>query len=673
MSVTEAEPTTDSWGDESPPLPGLAVVARSAALLAGEGVSLGLAAWTLRIGDPLSGYIVANSLPHRARGFVVTNLAAGAFVGLFVAALLLAYRRRSGTETLRRLSLRLAPLGVVWLLPALVNWKLWQGRELQFLALVGLLGLALQRLTRLSLSTPAAFAIPAPKWMRSVGAWMARASTGWPPLLVVIAAATGYAVFFSFHTIRNHYRLSTAAMDLGLEDNLVWNAVHWGPLFKSSPLGGPHASHGGFHQTYFAYVLGLVYRLGPRPQTLLAIQATLMGFGALPLYFLAKRRLSDRLACLIAVLFIFYAPLHGANLYDFHYLPLATLFLWTVLNLFERGRYWWGALAVLFTLSIREDVSALLVIVGVYLLLTGERPKAGIAVAAVGAMYFVAVKLLFMPRFMSGAESFIHQYSGLLPEGDRGYGGVLKTVIANPGFTLGIVLEREKLVYLLQIIVPLAFLPWVRPIGLLCSVPGFFFTLLATHYTPLIQTSFQYTAYWTTFLFIAIVANLGYMTKHERAAGPGALAVRANRFAWVTALVVCVLLTSYQFGALLQQNTARGGFGPYRFDLTSADKERHERLYKLIAQVPRDATIVSSETIVPHVSQRKNSYTMRTGIYDAEYMLAWMPPRGDERAPVAEAIRSGRYGVVDESGEFMLAKKGFSAAKNAQVLAKYGL
>jgi hypothetical protein len=123
----------------------------------------------------------------------------------------------------------------------------------------------------------------------------------------------------------------------------------------------------------------------------------------------------------------------------------------------------------------------------------------------------------------------------------------------------------------------------------------------------------------------------------------------------------------------LQQNTARGGFGPYRFDLTSADKERHERLYKLIAQVPRDATIVSSETIVPHVSQRKNSYTMRTGIYDAEYMLAWMPPRGDERAPVAEAIRSGRYGVVDESGEFMLAKKGFSAAKNAQVLAKYGL
>jgi hypothetical protein len=202
MSVTEAEPT-GSWGDDSPPLPGLAVVARSAALLAAEGVSLGLAGWSIRIGDPLAAYILANTLAYRARAFVVTNIAAGAFVGLFVAALVLARRRRSGTEILRRLSLRLAPLCVAWFLPALVNWKLWQGRELQFLALVALLGLALQRLVRLSLSTPSAFSAPSPRWMAWLGAWMARATTGWPPLLLVIAGATGYAVFFSFHTIRN--------------------------------------------------------------------------------------------------------------------------------------------------------------------------------------------------------------------------------------------------------------------------------------------------------------------------------------------------------------------------------------------------------------------------------------------------------------------------------------
>ncbi|HEX4338000.1 MAG TPA: DUF2079 domain-containing protein [Polyangiaceae bacterium] len=672
MSATEAG-STEPWEQETPPLPGLTVVARSTALLVAVGISLGLAGWTLRVGESLTPYVWTNSLPPHARAFVVANIAVGGLAGLFVAALLVARNRVSGTETLRRLSLRLSPLSFAWLVPVLLEWKLWVGRELQFLALVAVLGLATQRLVRTAIATPPVFTRPAPRWLAATRSFFLRASTGWPPFLVVIAAGAFYAAFFAFHTIRNHYRLSTAAMDLGLEDNLVWNAVHWGPLFKTSPLGGPTSSHGGFHQTYFAYLLAIPYRFAPRPQTLLAIQAMLMGFAAVPLYFFAKRRLSDRLACLVAVLFVCYAPLQGANLYDFHYLPLATLFIWLLLYLLEERRYVWAGITLVVTLSIREDVSALLVFMGAYLILTGDNPKAGIVVSTVSAAYFVLLKLVIMPRYMAGTESFIHQYSGLLPEGDRGYGGILKTVIANPSYTLGIVLEREKLVYLAQIIVPLAFLPWVRPIGLLCSTPGFLFTLLATHYPPLIQTSFQYTTYWTTFLFVAIVANLGYMQDREREPTEEAPFWHANRLAWVAALFVCVLLTSNQFGAFFQQNTARGGFGPYRFDLNAEDRVRHDRLYKLIAMVPKDAKIVSSETIVPHVSQRPNSYTMRTGIYDADYMLAWMPPRGDERAPVSDAIKSGRYGVVAESGEFVLAKRGYSSEKNARVVSKYGL
>ncbi|HEX3594802.1 MAG TPA: DUF2079 domain-containing protein, partial [Polyangiaceae bacterium] len=648
MSATEAG-SDETWERDTPPLPSLTVVVRSAALMVAIGASLGLTAWVLRVGQALDVYVWSNAIARHRRTFVVADMAAGAFGGLVVSAMVLARNRASGTETLRRLSLRLSPLCLAWLLPPLGTWKLWVGRELEFLFLVAVLGLATHWLVRTSLATPPVFFRADAERPSRVRAFLARATTGWPPLLVVIAAATFYAVFFSFHTIRNHYRLSTAAMDLGLEDNLVWNAVHWGPLFKTSPLGGPTALHGGFHQTYFAYLLGIPYRFAPRPQTLLIIQATLMGFAAVPLYFLAKRRLSDRLACLIAVLFVCYAPLQGANLYDFHYLPLATLFIWLLVYLLEEKRWLWAGVVLLLSLSIREDVSALLVFAGVYLVLTGDRPRAGLVLATVSGAYFVLLKLVLMPRYMSGTESFIHQYSGLLPEGDRGYGGVLKTVIANPGFTLGIVLERDKLIYLLQIIVPLAFLPWTRPIGLLCSTPGFLFTLLATHYPPLIQTSFQYTTYWTTFLFLAIVANLGYMRDRETTPGPEGKRWRANRLAWVAALFACLLLTSNQFGAFFQQHTARGGFGPYRFDLTPEDTARHQRLYELIAKVPRGAKIVSSETIVPHVSQRPNSYTMRTGIYDAEYMLAWMPPRGDERAPVADAIKSGRFGVVEES------------------------
>jgi uncharacterized membrane protein len=403
------------------------------------------------------------------------------------------------------------------------------------------------------------------------------------------------------------------------------------------------------------------------------MQASIAAAAAIPLYFLARRRVPAGTASIIAISYLLYAPLHGANLYDFHYLLLAPLFLWTTLNLFEAGRYGWAALAVLFTLSIREDVAALLSFIGAFLLMTGLRPRAGVVLAAVGGAYFVSLKLFAMPRFLGGAEAFIEMFREMVPEGDRGYGGVLKTFVGNPGFTMGALLERQKLLYILQIMAPLAFLPLLRPIGLLCITPGFLFTLLSTKYLPLIQPTFQYTTYWTVFLFLGAIANLGWMRKKELDVPAKASEWRRRRLAWTVAMVGAMLATSNQFGALFQQHTAHGGFGPFRFDLTPEDRARHDRLYRLIAQVPRDATIVSSENIVPHVSQRKNSYTLRTGMFDAAYLLVWMPPRGDERASVVQALRNGTYGVVDEGGDFMLAKRGYSIEKNAKVMSKYGI
>lgn len=662
--------SVDSIGADA--LPPLTLLCRSLALLGAEGMSIGLAAWTVRIGAPLVGYVTSNQLPAEARRYVVLNMGCGAAAPVLLALALLAWKRARAIEPLNRLSLRAAPLALSFAVPLLFDWPLWKAHELAFLALATIFGLGLQRLARLSLLTPEVFpSLRLPQRLTDARAAIARSRA--LPLLFAILFASGYAFFFAFHTIRNHYRLGTAAMDLGLENNLVWNAAHLGPLFKSSPLGGPHSSHGGFHQTYFAYLLALPYRLLPKSETLLAIQAILMGAAAIPLYFLAKRRLGPWTACFIALLYTLYPPLHGANLYDFHYLPLGTVFLWTTLYLLEERRYFWAIPAVLVTLSIREDVSALLVIVGAFLLLTGERPIAGLVVSAVGAAYFVGVKLFLMPRFLGGSESFIHQYAGLVPDGERGYGGVLKTVFANPGFTIGTLLEKDKLVYLLQIMTPLAFFSWRRPIGFLCVVPGFFFTLLETGYPPLVQTSFQYTAYWTTFLFVAVVANLDWLNAMQFRNRERATEFRASKIAWLLALGASMLVTTNQFGAFIQQNTIRGGFGQYRFNLLQSDVERHNRLYRLIAEVPPDAKIVSSETIVPHVSYRPNSYTLRTGIYDADYLLVWMPPRGDEFRPAADALRSGEFGVVDVAGEFVLAKKGAPTDRNAEVLSRFHL
>ena len=65
-----------------------------------------------------------------------------------------------------------------------------------------------------------------------------------------------------------------------------------------------------------------IYALAPRAETLLIIQATLIGAAVIPLFLFSRNRLGPYQAVSIAAMYVFYAPLHGGNLYDFHYPPL---------------------------------------------------------------------------------------------------------------------------------------------------------------------------------------------------------------------------------------------------------------------------------------------------------------------------------------------------------------
>ena len=645
-----AEP--DAPSEAAPATPELTVAARSFGLLGLEGASLGLALWSLRKYERLPGYVTTNELSQSARSGAVRSAVVGVLLAALIGVALLVWKRPDGLARVQNLAYRCAPLALAMFLPLLFYWQLWVGRDLEFLVLASACVLGLRAALETSLKNAPAFQL---ERRLVLPAWAMR----WLPIAAVSCGALAYGLYFAHHTINTHYRIETSVYDLGIENNLVWQAIHWGPLFRSTPLGGT-MTHLGYHQTYFAYVLGIVYRFAPRPETLLVIQAFMLGFAALPLYFLAARRLGAQVACLLALLYLLYAPLHGSNLYDFHYQPLGVFFLWLTLYLLESRRDGWAVLAILLTLSVREDMSALLATLGGYLVLRGERPRAGLILAIVGSCYFVGLKLIIMPMLLEGESSYVNQYADLLPAGEASFGGVLKTALANPGFTLSVLLERDKLIYVLQLLAPLAFLSVRRPTSLLLLAPGFFFTLLSTRHYPSIHISFQYTAYWTPFVFIAAIEQLAHLR--------GGSTPRYR--SWLLALCFAMLVTSYQHGAILQHNTARAHFIPYRFGVTAEDEQRRADLYALIAQIPDTARVVSAEWILPQVSSRDYTYALRDEVFDAEYMLISYDVREDELANIEHAFAAGSFGVVEERGLYVLAKRGYPLDKNASVLAK---
>ena len=651
--------------------PWLSAVLSGTGGLALVGFSLGLCVWELWFADRLRDFVVTNG-PSRARGVsAVVSALAGTAVVLLLSLVLLARRRLARAETIERLARRLSPLVLAGFLPLMFHWQLWQGdREVIFLLLALLLVFGVQRLLQVALSTEPVFGMPgslakAFKHGKELGQW----SGSFLPFAIVCLAAAGYVTFFAYYTVVHHWNVLSSSLDLGLEENVIWNALHTGSLFKTTPYGGPTGNMVGEHAAYLNYLIAPIYAIHQKAETLLVLQAVLMGGAAIPLYLVARKYLKPWLSCLVALWYVSYPPLHGSNLYDFHYPPLAPFFLWFTLYFVLARKNVWAIVFTVLTLSVREDVSLGLMIFGILLMLTDRRPRAGLLLAVTGAAYFVAMKLIIMPIQRGGQEAFLYMFSGLLPEGGRGFGGVLKTVIGNPAFTLGVVLERDKLIYLLEIFLPLAFFPLRRPIGLLFCIPGFFLTLLSTGYRPLYQISFQYTAHWTAYLFIAVIVNLSWLGR-EAARRPHE--GTAWKRAWVAAISLAMLVTTYQLGALIQHNAVRGGFGIYHFGTDAEDWERRQKLHALIAMVPPKAKICSSENIVPQISNRPYSYTLRMGVADADYLLFSVPTGGDERAKALEVLTPGTFGVVAERGQFVLAKRGYSTDLNRGVLARVG-
>jgi uncharacterized membrane protein len=671
VSMDGQEPGPSQSGMNFPNWPWASV------MLTLEVVSVALGLWAWRHSDALVELVRRNQVPptlHTVTPQLVALIAA--CVGIAVATLVNAQGDRA-QKALHVLAQRGSPLILLVFLAALFNWRIWLDRELPHL---------LYALTVIVLAKHlVACALRAPKMPLALpGYWSRLCSTAhnvrsdfrvigaalprYLPLLVVCVASLVYTVFFSAATIIHHRNVLSSSLDLGLEDNLVWNALHGARLFKSSPLGGPDASHLGFHATWFSFVIAPVYALRPNAETLLIIQAFLFGSAALPLYLLGTRYVGRWLACMVALAYVLYPGLQCSNLYDFHYLPLGPFFLWFAVYFVELRRWIWAALFALLALSVREDVAVGLAGLGGLLLLTGRRPLAGSTLLIAGGAYFLLMKGVIM-RHAMGGDAFVHQYKLLIPENENSFAGVVKTIISNPIYTLDTLLERQKLIYILQIMLPFAFLPLRKPIGLWACLTGFVFTLLSTKYQPQIMISFQYTAYWSAQLFPVALINLKWI---NRTASTSPNHDTAWKWSWLVAFGLGTLAMSHQYGALLQHNTAWGGFGPYHFATDAADLTRRVSLRKLLNLVPPMAKISATENVVPQLSNRPNAYTLRLSIYDADYVLFRLPAGQFERENVLEVLQSRKFGVVRESGEFVLAKRGFSTSDNLRIIARLG-
>jgi hypothetical protein len=196
-------------------------------------------------------------------------------------------------------------------------------------------------------------------------------------------------------------------------------------------------------------------------------------------------------------------------------------------------------------------------------------------------------------------------------------------------------------------------------------IPGFIVTLMTTGYAPTVSITFQYVTHWVPFLFAAAVIAL--RMRGERL---GEAAARAS----VVALCFGVLCHSYVFGSIFQHNTFVGGFSRVQFTISKEERQRYLDLVEIASKIPKDASVAASELEIPHVSNRRDAFTLKVTAGDADYLLLSRNHMDDDaRRHIREAAIDADYGLVAQKNEYYLLKRNFTSPGTPAALAALGL
>lgn len=426
-------------------------------------------------------------------------------------------------------------------------------------------------------------------------------SSQWLPVAMLVLLIVFAFIEMSILSNARYEGFNTKYYDLGAMSQSVWTATEGKPLvFTGQGIKLSRLSRS-VELIYFA--LAPLYALFPSPATLLIIQAALYAIGAVPVFWLARRKLAHQwLAVAVAAIYLLYPVAQTAVLAEFHSDPLALPFLMFAIEAADR-RAWRSYTAwLLLALLCKFYVAAPVMVMGVVLWLKGER-RAGLVTAVAagtwGLFAFFVIRALFAPPAAEAALAVNVQASA------AGY-------FFNR-FQLAYVWDTAiiRLVHGVIVLMPaLLLLGWRAPLWLLPAAVIIIPALVSNGFGP----SFSYrTHHYVLAVPFLVTAVLMGAAKQRQQGQPQVSA--GQRPAWqgrilLTLLVVIIFNLAFIDTPLsptfyLDRPELGQGLSTTRFGVTSRDRMKKDWL---AAQVPASVAVASDQLSATRLVNRETIY-----------------------------------------------------------------
>ncbi len=397
----------------------------------------------------------------------------------------------------------------------------------------------------------------------------------------------GYTITIGILAILRHYVLFSYAWDLGIFNQTFWSTIN-GRFFYYTVEPWFGESFFAVHFSPILIFLVPFYAVYPHPETLLVLQSFVIALGIVPLYFLAKDKLSERLAFLLSASYLMNPLILGANLYDFHFEAFIPVTLFSTIYFLEKGNLKLYTLFLFLSLMVHEYMAVFTILLMVYEIATRIKSREALRKIAVYAILTISLSALW---FLSA--SAIHSYlrkpetesmsiiSPVLNEASNPI-----ALLSNLGYDL-----PQKLLYVIMLLAPLLFTPLLSSYISL-SLPWLLFTFLL-NYGPYYTLSYQYSLLILPFVYVSAIH--------------GIKKVRSN------------VLKNINIGRILVLST----FAFFVISLTLVQAplfnlKRADSAHKVFQLIPENASVLATNTLFPHVSNRFEAWVLPFG-YNEPY------------------------------------------------------
>jgi len=318
----------------------------------------------------------------------------------------------------------------------------------------------------------------------------------------------------------------------------------------------------------------------------------------------------------------------------------------------DKRKYRYFFLVSVLVMACKEEMPLLVVMLGIYALILQRNWRVGLATIGVGLLWFIVALCVIIPHYNpSGQSPYLGAYSHL----GQGPIGIIKRAFAAPLALLQTLFVKEKLIYVRDLFMPVAFLSLLGLQVLFLCLPTLAIILLSGDPQVYTLEKFHYAAPLVPLVVISAVYGTSFLAKKLGTRS------RISTRQWIYFLSGLVLVFT------LVYHRSRG-FTTFGGNFTLPVVSAHDRLAaEFFALVPQKAIVSAQSKLNPHLSQRERIY-MFPRIEVAEYVFfdvtadSWPIHPNDLWRLFQSLISEEGFGTLAAEDGYILLRKGLEGA-----------